>query len=59
MNPESIGDNFECKFCKAKVYSPPGAGVNKHVSLYINRFALDMLDEFDGLISVSCNDYPE
>lgn len=53
QDAKEITGNFCCAMCECKTYCSPG--VDKQLPISINEIVLDMLDEFDEMIPVTCD----
>jgi hypothetical protein len=53
---KQITGNFKCAICECEKYCPPGG--EKQFPISINNLVLDMMEEFDDMISVTCDKNP-
>jgi hypothetical protein len=54
---EMLISNFQCALCKKKNFSPKGLETNLPVQ--VNLFALKSLEQYDGLLQVTCDLSPD
>ena len=53
---KQITGNFKCTICECEKYCPPGG--DKQFPISINELVLDMMEEFDDMIPVTCDKTP-
>ena len=56
LEAKEITGTFKCSLCQCEKYCPPG--IDKQLPISINKFVLEMLDEFDDMLPVTSDNHP-
>ena len=53
---QEITGNFKCTICECEKYCPPGK--KEQFPITVNEFVLEMMEEFEDMIPVTCDKNP-